>query len=280
MAWGQFLGTLGTAAGIPGADIVGSGMDAYSDWDKLRQDKAYREWTMNEQVKRDQFMMENYVRDKAEQKAIRDELLLKSANLSEAVAQVNNYLGVPYAPSRADIITDYLNLKSNYSNDVLRLAELSDSQKTAKNMADLGGAHSNTMSRDITRETLDEFAPQLQDADLKAKLDAMKIAESQMQLDDEGRQRIQKHYTDPYQIGFDTMKDLLPEKSPTYTDSGYLTNMASSADNAMKRGSTAFSDSLSEIEGRIIQNFPERFKKSGDETNMVKALKHVEVGDM
>jgi len=274
MAWGQFLGTLGTAAGIPGADIVGSGMDAYSDWDRLRQDKAYREWTMNEQVKRDQWQMENYVRDKAEQKAIRDELLLKSANLSEAVAQVNKYLGVPYAPSRADIITDYLNLKSNYSNDVLRLAELSDSQKTAKNMADLGGAHSNTMSRDITRETLDEFAPQLHDADLKAKLDAMKIAESQMQLDDEGRKRIQKHYTDPYQIGFDTMKELIPT-SPSYTDSGYLSDLAKITDKSMQRGSTAFSDSLAEIEGRIIQKFPEKFKKSGDETNMVKALETI-----
>ena len=59
---------------------------------------------MNEQIKRDQFMMENYVRDKAEQKAIRDDLLLKSANLASAVAQVNQHLGVPYASSRADII--------------------------------------------------------------------------------------------------------------------------------------------------------------------------------
>tara|TARA_B100000287_G_scaffold399358_1_gene417544 strand:- start:21678 stop:22553 length:876 start_codon:yes stop_codon:yes gene_type:complete len=274
MAWGQFLGTLGTAAGIRGADIVGSGLDAYSDWDRLRQDRAYREWITNEQVKRDQWEMENYVRDKAEQKAIRDELLLKSANLSEAVAQVNNYLGVPYAPSRADIIADYLNLKNNYSDDVLRLAELSDSQKTAKNMRDLGGAHSNTMSRDITRETVDEFAPKLWDADLQAKLDAMKLAESQMLLDDESRKRIQKHYTDPYQTGFDTMKELLPT-SPSYRGGQHLTSLADLAAKSMEKGSTAFSDSLSEIEGRIINEFPDKFKKSGrlnDKTTFTKAM--------
>ena len=76
MAWGSFLGKLGTVAGVPGADIIGSGIDAYSDYERLRADKAYRQFTMNEQVKRDQFMMENYVRDKAEQKAIRDDLIL------------------------------------------------------------------------------------------------------------------------------------------------------------------------------------------------------------
>ena len=104
MAWGSFLGKLGTVAGVPGADIIGSGIDAYSDYERLRADKAYRQFTMNEQVKRDQFMMENYVRDKAEQKAIRDDLILKSANLASAVAQVNQHLGVHYAPSRAEII--------------------------------------------------------------------------------------------------------------------------------------------------------------------------------
>ena len=275
MAWGSFLGKLGTAAGVPYADIIGSGIDAYGDYERLREDKAYRQFTMNEQIKRDQFMMENYVRDKAEQKAIRDELLLKSANLASAVAQVNQHLGVPYAPSRADIIQDYLNLRSNYKGDVMRLAELSDSQKTAALMDRLGGADSRTMSRDITQETLDEFAPQLQDADLKAKLDAMKIAESQMQLDDESRKRIQTHYAEPYQIGFDTMKDLLPG-TPTYSDPGFLSDMAKASQNAMAKGSTAFSDSLAEIEGRIVNRFPEKFKKSGqlnDKTAFVEAMK-------
>ena len=248
MAWGSFLGKLGTVAGVPGADIIGSGIDAYSDYERLRADKAYRQFTMNEQVKRDQFMMENYVRDKAEQKAIRDDLILKSANLASAVAQVNQHLGVPYAPSRADIIQDYLNLRSNYKGDVMRLAELSDSQKTA----------------------------QLQDADLKAKLDAMKIAESQMQLDEESRKRIQTHYAEPYQIGFDTMKDLLPG-TPTYSDPGFLSDMAKASQSAMQKGSTAFSDSLAEIEGRIVNRFPEKFKKSGqlnDKTSFTQAMKN------
>ena len=255
MAWGSFLGKLGTVAGVPGADIIGSGIDAYSDYERLRADKAYRQFTMNEQVKRDQFMMENYVRDKAEQKAIRDDLILKSANLASAVAQVNQHLGVPYAPSRA---------------------ELSDSQKTAQLMDRLGGADSRTMSRDITQETLDEFAPQLQDADLKAKLDAMKIAESQMQLDEESRKRIQTHYAEPYQIGFDTMKDLLPG-TPTYSDPGFLSDMAKASQSAMQKGSTAFSDSLAEIEGRIVNRFPEKFKKSGqlnDKTSFTQAMKN------
>lgn len=276
MAWGSFLGKIGTVAGVPGADIIGSGIDAYSDYERLRQDKAYRQFTMNEQVKRDQFMMENYVRDKAEQKAIRDDLIMKSANLASAVAQVNQHLGVPYAPSRADIIQDYLNLRSNYKGDVMRLAELSDSQKTAQLMDRLGGADSRTMSRDITQETLDEFAPQLQDADLKAKLDAMKIAESQMQLDEESRKRIQTHYAEPYQIGFDTMKDLLPG-TPTYSDPGFLSDMAKASQSAMQKGSTAFSDSLAEIEGRIVNRFPEKFKKSGqlnDKTSFTQAMKN------
>ena len=139
----------------------------------------------------------------------------------------------------------------------------------------LGGADSRTMSRDITQETLDEFAPQLQDADLKAKLDAMKIAESQMQLDDESRKRIQTHYAEPYQIGFDTMKELLPG-TPTYSDPGYIAKMAKAAQSSMEKGSTAFSDSLAEIEGRIVNRFPEKFKKSGqinDKTAFVQAMK-------
>ena len=250
-SWGKTLGQLGEAAGVPYADILGSGVDAFTDWNQLQEDTAIRQHRWNVNNARDKWAMENYVADKQERQNLKHKLLTQSENLKSATQQINDFFGQPYAPSRAEIMQDVANLSAQYKGEVLRLAELTDSTATAKRMYKLGGADSQTAYNDISKDTVRTYTPELLQAINKAKKDALIMAEANMDLDSKTRQQYIDAYANPYGDQFNMEKSLLDNVPGAVPGSNV--SMDTTAQNAMQTGATSFSDSLTDFGSRVAK---------------------------
>ena len=248
-SWGKTLGQIGEAAGVPYADVLGSGMDAFSDWNQSQEDKSINQHRWNIQNARDKWAMENYVADKQEQQNLKHKLLTQSENLKSATQQINEFFGEPYAPTRAEIMQDVADLSAQYKGEVLRLAELTDSTATAKKMNDLGGADSQTMYRDISQDTVRTYTPQLLEAINQAKEDALLLAQSNMKVDAASRNQYINAYANPYKDQFNREKTLLNNEIGKMP-SGYG---GTEAYDSSKASEAAFSDSLTDFGSRMAK---------------------------
>ena len=256
MSFGQFIGTIGKAAGMgDAAAIAGYGLDAFSDYNARQDDKAMREALFRQQQEEMAFNRTAYLAQQEEQKALRDRLLIQSANLAESIKQVNEYLGVPYTPSQMEIVNDMQMLSSAYRDDIFRLAELDKSKKDAALMSRLGGADSQTMQDAISRQTVEKYAPELRKADIEARVNALKFATERMNLDQASRNNLIKSYGLPYETQFNMEQKLYNNRMTAPSESGTLNNMITAADNSLKASDDSYADSLNKLGTQIATTF-------------------------
>lgn len=237
------------------AAIAGYGLDAFSDYNARQDDKAMREALFRQQQEEMAFNRTAYLAQQEEQKALRDRLLIQSANLAESIKQVNEYLGVPYTPSQMEIVNDMQMLSSAYRDDIFRLAELDKSKKDAALMARLGGADSQTMQDAISRQTVEKYAPELRKADIEARVNALKFATERMNLDQASRNNLIKSYGLPYETQFNMEQKLYNNRMTAPSESGTLNNMITAADNSLKASDDSYADSLNKLGTQIATTF-------------------------
>lgn len=246
--WGATLGGIAEAGGFKGASAIGSGFDALTDWRASQEDKAITQSRWNIQNAKDRWAMEAYVQDKQEKNALKHKLLTQSENLKSATAQINEFFGQPYAPTRAEVMQDVTDLSAQYKGEILRLAELTDSTATAKRMKDLGGADSQTSYNAISQDTVREYGPRLLEAINRAKEDAISIATSNMKLDADSREAYINAYANPYGEQFERESGLLPTGKDGAMPS--LGGGTVAYDSAVK-SDKAFSDSVTDFGERV-----------------------------
>lgn len=237
------------------AAIAGYGLDAFSDYNARQDDKAMREALFRQQQEEMAFNRTAYLQQQEEQKALRDRLLIQSANLAESIKQVNEYLGVPYTPSQMEIVNDMQMLSSAYRDDIFRLAELDKSKKDAALMSRLGGADSQTMQDAISRQTVEKYAPELRKADIEARVNALKFATERMNLDQASRNNLIKSYGLPYETQFNMEQKLYNNRMTAPSESGTLNNMITAADNSLKASDDSYADSLNKLGTQIATTF-------------------------
>ena len=263
MSFGQFLGAVGNAAGMgPAASIAGYGLDAFSDYSARQDDRAMREALFQKQAEEMAFNRTAYLQQQEEQKALRDRLLVQSANLAESIKQVNEYLGVPYTPSQMEIVNDMQMLSSAYRDDIFRLAELDKSKKDAALISRLGGADSQTMQDAISRQTVEKYAPELRKADIEARVNALKFATERMNLDQASRNNLIKSYGLPYETQFNMEQKLYNNRMTAPSESGTLNNMITAADASVARSDESYNQAMTQLTDTINATFA---RKSDEE---------------
>lgn len=267
MSFGSVFASIGTKIGMDPvtASIIGGGYDAISDYSAQSKDRAQLENIFRQQGADLKFKQNLALRRDADQRALRDRLLTQSANLSEAIKQVNSYLGVPYTPSKEDIMRDMFDFSNAYRNDIFKLAELTASKAQAANLAKLGGADSTTLENKVQADVIAKYAPELQKADMQAKVNALKFASERMNLDQASRAAFMKQFTQPYEAQFGMEKSLYSPTQTAYTGSG--TQISSMFDTAMKSTSASnnsFSRTLDNLAKTITG--PNNTNKEADST--------------
>tara|TARA_B100000614_G_scaffold257614_1_gene278189 strand:- start:121 stop:1023 length:903 start_codon:yes stop_codon:yes gene_type:complete len=258
MSFGSVFSAIGTKMGMDPltANILGSGFDASSDYLAQSQDRAQLEAIYRQQGQDLQFKQNLALQRDAEQRALRDRLLVQSSNLAESIKQVNEYLGVPYTPSKEDIMRDMFDLSNAYRTDIFKLAELTASKAKANNLARLGGADSDTLDAKVQADVIAKYAPELQKADIQAKVNALKFASERMNLDQASRAAFTKQFTDPYEAQFGMEKQLFSTAQTNY--SGSQTGLSNMFDTAMKSttaSNQSFTNSLDNLAKGITGDF-------------------------
>lgn len=244
--WGKTIGQIAEAGGVKGAGVVGSSIDALSDWRQSQEDKAITTHRWNIQNARDKWSMEAYIQDKQEQNALKTKLLTQTQNLKDATQQINDFFGQPYAPTREEVMKNVADLSAEYKGEILRMAELTNSTATAKKIWDLGGADSQTMYSDISKDTVREYGPQLLNAINQAKEDAISIASANMDLDSKSRQQYINAYANPYGQQYDREINLVQK-------AGQLPTMGDNEDALLsaQASNSAFGDSFQDWSDRV-----------------------------
>lgn len=209
MSWGEFAGTVAAEmGGGPWARIAGSGYDLLTAGNKANELAAQQEGFRRKELELRQMETNSFLADRANQLALRDRLLQQSSDIQSTTEQVNQFLGVPYSPSQADIIADTARLSDTYQRDILKLAELNASRDTAKSIYRLGGADSVTVQGDQARANVEKYGDQLNKARLRARVDSIAYAASRMKLDDASRGRLIEHYLGGLPDQFEAEKGL------------------------------------------------------------------------
>lgn len=271
MSFGDIFGAVGDLSGTPELAILGYGTDAIADYQRLQGDRKFREAVFDLQKKEIALNQGNFLRQIEEQNALRDRLLVQSDSLAQVIKEVNNYLGVPYAPSQAEIANDMANLSSSYRDDIFRLAELNKSTKEAAMIDRLGGADSTTMQNQIDREVVEKYAPELRKADLQARLDAIDFATKKLGFGKQVRDDLVEYYGAPYSEQF-KLEQQLYNNSRINAPTGSYDAIGTSVDNAMTRGEKSVAESLKTFSEAVRERFG---KKSEDEDDATFKNKNV-----
>ena len=271
MSFGDIFGAVGDLSGTPELAILGYGTDAIADYQRLQGDKKFREAVFDLQKKEIAVNQGNFLRMVEEQNALRDRLLVQSDSLAQVIKEVNNYLGVPYAPSQAEIANDMANLSSSYRDDIFRLAELNKSTKEAAMIDRLGGGDSTTMQNQIDREVVEKYAPELRKADLQAKLDAIDFATKKLGFGKQVRDDLVEYYGAPYSEQF-KLEQQLYNNSKINAPTGSYDAIGTSVDNAMTKGEESVAESLKTFSEAVRERFG---KKSEDEDDATFKNKNV-----
>ena len=261
MSFGDIFGAVGDLSGTPELAILGYGTDAIADYQRLQGDKKFREAVFDLQKKEIALNQGNFLRQIEEQNALRDRLLVQSDSLAKVIKEVNSYLGVPYAPSQAEIANDMANLSASYRDDIFRLAELNKSTKEAAMIDRLGGGDSNTMQNQIDREVVEKYAPELRKADLQAKLDAIDFATKKLGFGKQVRDDLVEYYGAPYSEQF-KLEQQLYNNSRISAPTGSYDAIGTSVDNALSKGQDSYAMSLKTFSEAVRERFG---KKSEDE---------------
>jgi hypothetical protein len=197
MSWGETIGMgadalLGNKA--PWLKTAGGGFDMLNA--RARQDAlaVQQDDFRRREVQIAELETQSYLQDRANQLQLRDSLLQQARDIQGTTEQVNEYLGLPYAPSMRDVAEETAALSETYRGDVMKLAELNASMGKAKQIARLGGADSNTASEVLEMANVEKYGPMLNKAHQDAKMNAMALVTSRMKLDDLSRGQLQKHY--------------------------------------------------------------------------------------
>ena len=160
---------------------------------------------------------------------------------------------------------DMFDFSNAYRNDIFKLAELTASKAQATNLAKLGGADSNTLENKVQSDVIAKYAPELQKADMQAKVNALKFAAERMNLDQASRSAFMKQFTQPYEAQFGMEKGLYSPSQTTYSGSG--TTISSMFDTAMKstaESNKSFSNTLDNLAKTITG--PNNTNKEPDST--------------
>lgn len=261
MSFGDIFGAVGDLSGTPELAILGYGTDAIADYQRLQGDKKFREAVFDLQKKEIALNQGNFLRQVEEQNALRDRLLVQSDSLAQVIKEVNSYLGVPYAPSQAEIANDMANLSASYRDDIFRLAELNKSTKEAAMIDRLGGGDSTTMQNQIDREVVEKYAPELRKADLQAKLDAIDFATKKLGFGKQVRDDLVEYYGAPYSEQF-KLEQQLYNNSRISAPTGSYDAIGTSVDNALSKGQDSYAMSLKTFSEAVRERFG---KKSEDE---------------
>jgi hypothetical protein len=251
MSWGETLGAgadalLGNKA--PWLRTAGTGfdmLDARGRKDALavQQDNFRRQ-----EMQLAELETQAFLQDRSNQVALRDRLLQQASDIQGTTEQVNTFLGVPYAPSMRDVAEETAALSESYRGDIMKLAELNASQGKAKQMRRLGGADSNTASEVLEMANVEKYGPLLNKAHQDAKMDAMALVTSRLNLDDLSRKRLQGYHDDGLGGQFEREKQLYSGNQMNLGEgpSGIYRDLASQAgkeydmarkDEAMKKSS-------------------------------------------
>tara|TARA_B100000745_G_scaffold280465_1_gene212614 strand:+ start:404 stop:1294 length:891 start_codon:yes stop_codon:yes gene_type:complete len=211
MSWGETLGAgadaiLGNKA--PWLRTAGTGFDMLEargrkDALAVQQDNFRRQ-----EMQLAELETQAFLQDRSNQVALRDRLLQQASDIQGTTEQVNTFLGIPYAPSMRDVAEETAALSESYRGDIMKLAELNASQGKAKQMRRLGGADSNTASEVLEMANVEKYGPLLNKAHQDAKMDAMALVTSRLNLDDLSRKRLQTYHDDGLGGQFEREKQL------------------------------------------------------------------------
>ena len=94
-----------------------------------------------------------------------------------------------------------------------------------------------TLENKVQADVIAKYAPELQKADMQAKVNALKFASERMNLDQASRAAFMKQFTQPYEAQFGMEKSLYSPTQTAYTGSG--TQISSMFDTAMKSTSAS-----------------------------------------
>jgi len=211
MSWGETLGTaadalLGNKA--PWLRTAGTGYDMLGANARQAELAVQQDRFRRKELQLAEIETQAFLKDRANQVALRDRLLQQASDIQGTTEQVNDYLGIPYTPSMRDIAEETAQLSEIYRGDVMRLAELNASQGKAKQIARLGGADSATASEVLEMANVEKYAPMLNKAHQDAKMNAMALVTSRMNLDDLSRKRLQGYHEDGLGGQFEREKQL------------------------------------------------------------------------
>lgn len=211
MAFGEFLGrAVGAASGNEQANqllqLAGMGYDAFQANQAADMASAERSSAIARQNQLINLQLQQDAQARAEQLALRDRLLQQSSNLSAALQQAYQYLGMPYQVDPQQITRDYMALREQNFGDLTRLVELTSSRAQAANIAK--GMGESTLARDDQMRQFEKYAPEFQKADQLAYDAAVARANATRGAVQGSRDAMMKELTNVYGTQFDLEKGL------------------------------------------------------------------------
>jgi hypothetical protein len=205
--WGSELGKIAQHVGM--GDLAPSVGSLYDLWDASNQ----RDAAMADQTKyRDQSLqLENvrtaeWLKKGANQKLLKDELLAKAAEMAQVTGEINKSMGVPFAPTRADVIKRTAELSHDYQQKIWDIALFNKSKQDAANI--VSGFDSRTRSQGQNLAFADLYGKQLRDAQRDAGKDARAEATDDIELDKLSREQQTNYYKEGLPKYYDRLKGL------------------------------------------------------------------------
>lgn len=254
MSFGDVLGAV-TGNSFLG-DIGQAGFDMYNSV----QANNEREEVRQQQNAMTRMRLQQEAAERAEQVALRNRLLQQSTNLSEALGNVYNFLGMPYQADPRRITQDYLALRNQNYGDVDRLLTMIGSKGTAS--AITRGVEGGVM--DFEKQQLArKYSDVYQKADQSA-YDAS-IARNKSLVDtlNTSRQNTVGEIKDLYGTQFEMEKGLY--KGSSGRD-------ATSALNQMSQDSYKVADSATDMMGKSFGSVVERLEKDAYDQTVKQTL--------
>ena len=168
------------------------------------------------------YQMEQAQRNNAMNDAIRNEILQKSANLQEALKQAYSYLGMPYQPTAQEINQDFVDIYSQNSKDLDKLAAMAMSKGYASNLAK--GMGDSTLQKDHASNLAAKLADKYSAMQQKSYDQAIARADARAKTLNSGRDTLLSEINTVY--GGENIDNLKGVYSSTFQNPGTSTDYA------------------------------------------------------
>jgi DNA-binding TFAR19-related protein (PDSD5 family) len=259
MAIGEFLGQFagaatGSQAGRDFLTLAGRGYDAFSANQNARAAEAERRMSIAQQQQLIRAQLEQEAQDRAERVAMRDRLLQQSSNLSMALQQAYQHLGLPYQVDPEQITRDYMAIREQNHGDLSRLVELTASRVHANDIE--RGMDRSTLGRDNQAEVFRRFAPEFQKADQAAYDSAINRANAMRGAISGSRDAMLGELGKVYGTQFDMERQLMPGATPSSGGASAYGDIIRSQTDTVRGANQAAAASMGKLnEQTLFDNF-------------------------